>query len=62
MVRGIPDSVRRWVKDAGRQDPFGELWKAFVETISIEERENRKCQMTHLPLRYREYMTEWERD
>ena len=50
------------MKDAGRQDPFGELWKAFVETISIEERENRKCQMTHLPLRYREYMTEWERD
>ena len=60
LIRGIPENVRRAVKAAGKEDPFGELWKTFVNTISIRERENRKCQMTHLPLRYREYMTEWD--
>lgn len=62
MIRGIPDEVRRSVRTAGKEDPFGELWRTFVETISIKERENRRCQMTHLPLRYREYMTEWEKN
>ena len=35
------------------------LWKRFFETLSIEGRENPRCQRTHLPLRYRTYMTEF---
>ena len=35
------------------------LWTRFFETLSIAERENPLCQRTHLPLRYRTYMTEF---
>ncbi|MFV0363778.1 MAG: TIGR03915 family putative DNA repair protein [Suipraeoptans sp.] len=35
------------------------LWKGFTKSISIKERENRRCQMSHLPLRYRGNMTEF---
>ena len=35
------------------------LWSRFFETLSISERENPLCQRTHLPLRYRTYMTEF---
>ena len=61
LLRGIPEDIRRRIKAAGTQDPYGDLWRVFVHTISIKERENRKCQMTHLPLRFREYMTEWQK-
>lgn len=36
------------------------LWKEFFESISIRERENPKCQMNHLPLRFRGDMTEFK--
>ena len=38
-----------------------DLWRAFWETISIKERHNPKCQRNHLPLRYRPYMTEFNK-
>lgn len=60
LLLGISKEEGRQIRQAGKQDPFSSLWKTFVHTISIEERENRKCQMTHMPLRYREYMTEWQ--
>ena len=37
------------------------LWRIFHRHISIAERENPACQKTHLPLRYRPYMTEFQR-
>lgn len=37
-----------------------ELWKAFVQSISIKARENKKLQRSNLPLRFREYMTEFQ--
>ena len=39
---------------------FGQLWKVFFETIAIEERMNPVCQRTHLPLRFREDMIEFQ--
>ncbi len=60
LLRGISEQTGRKVREAGRQDPFAGLWKSFVDTVAIKERENRRCQMTHMPLRYREYMTEWQ--
>lgn len=36
------------------------LWKTFFDTIAIQSRSNRRCQMTHLPLRYRATMTEFQ--
>lgn len=38
---------------------FENLWKGFVESISIKERENPKLQMQHLPLKYRENVVEF---
>lgn len=38
------------------------LWKGFLSALSIRERENPRCQMTHLPLRYRPWMVEFDRE
>lgn len=38
---------------------FTRLWQGFFESVTIPERENPKCQNNHLPLRYREKMTEF---
>ena len=35
------------------------LWKRFYDTIAIKERENPRCQNTHMPKRYRGTMTEF---
>lgn len=39
---------------------YARLWKSFVKTIAIETRTNPKCQLSHLPLRYRGDMLEME--
>ena len=36
-----------------------ELFRRYFKTIAIEARENPRCQMSHLPLRYRGQMTEF---
>lgn len=38
---------------------FENLWKTFHQSIAIKERENPRCQRTMLPLRFRNYMTEF---
>lgn len=38
---------------------FERLWKGFFQSISIKERENPICQRTHLPLHFRQDMTEF---
>ncbi len=38
---------------------YEELWKRFVDTIAIRERENGGLQQQFLPLKFRKYMTEW---
>lgn len=38
------------------------LWKTFYQTIAIEERYNPRCQMNMLPLRFRSYMTEFQKN
>ncbi len=39
---------------------FRVLWKRFYDTIAIPERNNPRCQNTHLPKRYRGMMTEFQ--
>lgn len=39
---------------------YQELWRTFCQAISIKERENPSCQMSHLPLRFRPNMTEFQ--
>ncbi len=40
---------------------YADLWRTFYDAVAIRERENPKCQNTHLPLRFRPYMTEFDR-
>ena len=37
-----------------------QMWKAFVESISIKERENKKLQQNNIPLHFRTYMPEFQ--
>lgn len=38
------------------------LWRTFFNTVAIEGRINPRCQRTHLPLRFRSMMTEFQSD
>lgn len=38
---------------------FGELWKCFFKTITIEARKNPKLQNSLIPLKYRAFMKEF---
>ncbi len=56
------DSFREKLKASADQTEFECLWKTFHEHIAIRERTNPRCQMNHLPLRFRPYMTEFKRN
>ena len=38
---------------------FERLWQGFFQSIAIKERKNPICQRTHLPLHFRQDMTEF---
>lgn len=38
-----------------------DMWRAFVESISIKERENKRLQQNNLPLHFRTYMPEFQK-
>lgn len=42
-----------------KEKEYERLWRGFVKSISIESRENPRCQRSHLPLQYRPNMTEF---
>ncbi len=52
----MEETIRGWQTD---KKGYEELWKIFYKEIAIKERTNPVCQRNHLPLRYREYMTEF---
>lgn len=52
----LPDMHSR---QAAGEEAYETLWKTFFETVAIRERTNPDCQQTHLPLRFRPYMTEF---
>lgn len=39
---------------------YRKLWKTFFDTVAIQSRRNARCQRSHLPLRYRTDMTEFQ--
>ena len=51
--------VRLKITETQEDDEFVLLWKEFFRTIGVEERENERCQRTHLPLWTRRHMTEF---
>ena len=55
-------ATRADLKDAlTLEEAYQALWRTFHETAAIPERANALCQRTHLPLRYRPYMTEFQK-
>ena len=51
------DKLKEYTEDHMEAE---QLWKIFVETISIKERENVKLQRNNLPLHFRTYMPEFQ--
>ena len=41
---------------------YRRMWRTFYDTIAIEGRENPRCRMTHMPKRYWDNMTEFQRE
>lgn len=42
------------------ESEYRQLWKDFYNTVSIDERQNEKCRMTHMPKHYWRHMTEFQ--
>lgn len=59
LVRADSKEWQSRLEQATDEADFENLWKVFCQSIGIEERRNRRCQMTMLPLRFRPYMTEF---
>ena len=68
----IHESRKKWVllsdenlkleeelKLSKKEIEYEKLWREFCQAIAIESRENQKCQMQHLPLRFRPDMVEF---
>jgi probable DNA metabolism protein len=47
------------VPDA-REEAYRRVWRNFYDTVTIRERYNPKCRMTHMPKRYWACMTEFQ--
>ena len=61
VVQTGDDHWRERLEQATDEAVYAGLWKAFHRGIAIKERTNPVCQRNHLPLRYRPYMTEFDR-
>lgn len=53
--------MKGWLKERTDEEVYKNLWYTFFDTVAIQERKNYKCQRNHLPLRFRPYMTEFNR-
>jgi probable DNA metabolism protein len=59
VIEPVPDAVR--LEYAGAEEQMQELWTAFFNTIAIKERASYKGQRQHIPLYFRGYMAEFNR-
>ncbi len=55
------EQERNALRISEKERGIQELFCHFCHTIAIPERENKKLQQSMLPLRFREYMTEFAR-
>lgn len=60
MVDASSEEWRHRLERRTDEEEYEELWKAFHQSISIKERENKRCQRNMLPLRFRPYMLEFQ--
>lgn len=52
--------VERW-QYSEEENNYQELFRCFCHSIAIKERENRRLQQNMMPLRFQEYMTEFNK-
>lgn len=45
---------------SANEQKFDKLWKTFFDSVSIESRENKRCQQNFVPFIYRTYMNEFD--
>ncbi len=59
LMSELPARWQDYLSGQKEEGEYEKLWRIFHSAVSIEERENRACQNSHLPLRFRSYMTEF---
>lgn len=59
LLRG-EEAVAPPLKRSEREEQYQELFRQFCQSVAIQSRRNPALQKQMLPLRYREYMTEWK--
>jgi probable DNA metabolism protein len=59
VIADVPNDAS--FDNAEDEAKYNRLWRSFYETIAIQSRVNPKLQRTHLPLRYRKYMLEFNK-
>ena len=55
-------ALEGWTPEAaGKQEQqYRALWKLFYDTVTVSERENPRCRMSHMPKRYWNHLTEMQ--
>ncbi len=59
IFEGKEVDIEEKICSSEKEQEFAKLWQGFCQTIAIESRKNPKCQLQHLPLRYRPNMVEF---
>lgn len=54
-----PEQAEQLGRYREQEEETEQLWRAFVESISIKARENKELQRNNLPFRFRSYMPEF---
>lgn len=55
------DKIQEAIRYSGKEQKYQELFTLFHETIAIKERNNSRLQQQMLPLRFQDYMVEFQR-
>lgn len=61
LVSGQEEILEDMIQMSDKEEAYQELFTMFCHTIAIKERKNLKLQQQMLPLRFQEYMIEFEK-
>lgn len=61
MTRLMPEELEQLRRTEEKEDLYTDLWREFFESIGIQERKNRECQRTNMPIWYRKHATEFRK-
>ena len=61
LVEEIPEEVLDSQKRSAAEQEMDTLWKCFHQAVAIPERANEKLQNSLIPLKFREFMNEFQK-